>query len=108
MKPLILGLIVVATVSAGRRADTFIGVITDDVCARDGHRGMQMGPTDAECTRLCVMLHDADYVLHDGKNVYKLSGPETPEPFAGQKVRVVGTLDAKTQFIHVESIISAE
>lgn len=108
VRALILVLLVIGTASAGRRVDTFTGVITDDVCAKDGHGGMRMGPTDAECTRLCVMAHDAAYVLYDGKAAYKLVGSNEPEAFAAQKVRVVGTLDAAMQAIQVESIIAAE
>jgi hypothetical protein len=67
-----------------------------------------MGPTDAECTRLCVMVHDGAYVLYDGKDVYMLSDQQTPEKFAGEKVRVVGTLDAKTRTLHVDSMTAAK
>ena len=65
---------------------------------------MRMGPTDAECTTACVMAHGATYVLFDGKDVYSLSDQKAPEAFAGQKVTVVGTLDAATKTIRVESI----
>jgi hypothetical protein len=108
VKPLLATLLVVASLSAGQRPQTFIGTITDSECAGSGHAQMRMGPTDAECTRLCVMLHDASYVLHDGQDVYMLSDQVTPEQFAAQKVRVVGTLDAKTKTIQVESIVAAE
>jgi hypothetical protein len=67
-----------------------------------------MGPTDAECTTACVVAHGAAYVLEDGKNVYTLSDQKTPEKFAAQKVRVIGTLDAKTRTIQVDSITAAE
>ena len=103
-----MSLLVVAAVSAGQRPQTFTGVITDSECAIRGHAAMRMGPTDAECTRLCVMAHGASYVLYDGKDVYMLSDQNTPDQFAAQKVRVVGTLDAKTRTIQVESITAAE
>ena len=69
---------------------------------------MRMGPTDAECVRACVVAHGASYVLLDGKNVYTLSDQKTPEKFAAQKVTVVGTLDAKTKTIQVQSIAPAK
>ncbi len=50
------------------------------------------------------MAHDSDYVLGDGKNVYRLSDQKTPEQFAARKVKVVGTLDAKRKTITVDSI----
>jgi len=67
-----------------------------------------MGPTDAECTRICITAHNASYVLYDGKDVYMLSDQDTPEQFAAQKVKVVGTLDPKTKTIRVDSIAVAE
>ena len=104
MKSLIFGLLVVSMLSAAQGTQTFTGAITDDMCATAGHSQMQMGPTDAECTKACVRAHDAAYVLYDGKNVYTLSNQQLPEQFAAQKVRVVGTLDAKTKTIQVKSI----
>jgi hypothetical protein len=65
---------------------------------------MRMGPTDAECTVACVDAHGATYVLYDGKDVYTLSDQRTPEKFAARKVTVVGTLDARTRTIQVDSI----
>ena len=67
-----------------------------------------MGPTDAECTLACVDVHGATYVLYDGKNVYTLSDQRTPEKFAAQKVKVTGTLDAKTKTIQVDSIVAVK
>ena len=49
--------------------------------------------------RACVAAHGAAFVLFDGTNVYKLSDQKTPDKFAGQKVRVTGTVDAKTKTI---------
>jgi uncharacterized protein DUF5818 len=42
--------------------------------------------------------------LYDGKEFYTLSDQRTPEKFAGKKVRVTGTLNAKTKTIQVDSI----
>jgi Ni/Fe-hydrogenase subunit HybB-like protein len=108
MKRLILSLLAIAALAAAQRTQTFTGAITDDMCARADYSGMRMGPTDAECTIACVMVHGASYVLYDGKEVYTLSDQQTPEKFAGQKVTVTGTLDAKTKTIHVESITPAK
>jgi hypothetical protein len=108
MKHMIAGVLALATLSPAQRPQTFTGVITDDMCARGDHSGMRMGPNDAECTRACVAIHGAAYVLYDGKAVYMLSDQQTPETFAGQKVAVVGTLDAKTKTIQVQSIKAAK
>ena len=106
-KHLIWGLFSLAVLSAAQGTQTFTGIITDDMCATTGHAQMRMGPTDAECTVACVDVHGASYVLYDGTHVYTLSDQRTPEKFAAQKVRVVGTLDAKTKTIHVDSISAA-
>ena len=100
--------LLVATVAAAPRPQTFTGIITDDMCAKAGHAQMRMGPTDADCTTLCVSIHGALYVLADGKNVYTLSDQKAPEKFAGTKVSVIGTLDTKTRTIQVNSIRAAK
>jgi hypothetical protein len=104
MKYFSAGLLALAALSGGQSSQTFTGTITDNMCAKGDHAHMRMGPTDADCTRACVMAHDALYVLFDGKDAYALSDQQTPEKFAAQKVTVVGTLDAKTKTIRVQSI----
>lgn len=108
MRPLVVSLLAVTALSAAQGKQTFVGTITDDMCERADHSRMQMGPTDADCTRACVAQHGAAFVLFDGTNVYKLSDQKTPDKFAGQKVRVTGTVDAKTRTIRVESISAAK
>ena len=108
MKPSILGLAAIAVFAVAADQHTFTGVITDSMCARADHSHMQMGPTDAECTITCVQVHDASYVLFDGKAAYTLSDQKTPEKFAGKKVTVKGTLNAKTNTIQVDSIAAAK
>src|SRR3982751_1925685 len=105
MKLLIVVLMVVA--AAGAPARTFTGTITDSMCEKADHSGMKMGPTDAECARACNEEHDAAFVLYAGKTVYALSDQKTPAAFAGRKVTVTGTLDAKTNTIRVESIVAS-
>ena len=107
MKPVILSLFVAVAVSAAQGKQTFTGIVTDDMCPTGSHAQMRMGPTDAECARACITAHGAQYVLYDGKTAYVLSDQQTPDKFAAQRVTVVGTLDAKTKTIHVESIAAA-
>src|SRR5882672_4709713 len=108
MKPLIVSVLALATFSAPPDKQTFTGTITDDMCAKADHAQMRMGTTDAECTKAWISAHGAAYVLFDGKNVYALTDQHRPEKFAGQKVRVVGTLDAKAGTIHVDSMTAAK
>jgi hypothetical protein len=105
---LLVTLFAVAALSAPKAKQTFTGIITDEMCAKPGQAPLRWGPTDAECTLACVDVHGALYVLYDGTNVYALSDQRTPETFAAQKVRVVGTLDVKTKTIHVDSISASK
>jgi hypothetical protein len=102
MKTAIAALLAIAAVSGAPETRTFTGTISDEMCA-GSHAQMRMGPTDAECTKACVDAHGAAYVLTDGKRVYTLNGRQV-DKFAGQKVKVVGTLDEKGTTINVESI----
>jgi len=108
VKPLIVSLLVIASLAAAQGERKFTGTITDNMCAQADHSRMRMGSTDAECTIACVSAHGAMYVLYDGKESYALSDQRTPEKFAGKKVTVMGTLDAKTKMIKVDSITAAK
>ena len=98
---------VVALVSA-QKPQTYTGTISDSMCARADHSKMKMGSNDAECTNACVESHGAAFVLYDGKVSYTLKGKQPLQKFAGQKVQVVGTLDAKTSTIQVDSVSSSK
>ena len=111
MRRLLFGFLMTSTLALvpgnaqGQRK--FTGVITDSMCSSADHKGMRMGPTDAECTVACVLAHGALYVLYDGKEVYTLSDQTSPEKLAGKKVIVTGTLDAKTKTIHMNNSVSS-
>lgn len=107
MKALVAALLLFTSACAAPGARTFIGTITDEDCADGDHAGMQMGPTDAECTRACVLVHGTRYVLYDGTRAYVLSDQDTPARFAAQTVEVTGTLDASTMTIAVASMTAA-
>ena len=112
MKTLVLAVALVVGVAVltlqGQGHKTFTGTITDSMCENGDHSHMRMGPTDAECIKACVEEHDATFVLADGKDVYLLSDQKAPQKFAGQKVTIKGTLDARTKTIHVDSIAAAK
>ncbi len=96
-----------ATFALLASAATFQGVVTESMCKTD-HQAMNMGP-DPACIRACVKADkNVKYVLHDGKKMYKLSDQQTPEKFAGQRVKVTGTLYEKTGIIAVDRIEAAK
>jgi hypothetical protein len=98
--------IILATMAiAAPQKQTFTGTITDSICTKADHSQMRMGPSDAACTLACVDAHGAMFVLYDvNNNTYTLSDQTTARKFAGQKVKVFGTVDTSTKMIQVESI----
>jgi hypothetical protein len=90
-----------AALVAGAAPATFTGVITDTMCASD-HKMMNVTP-DAKCVRERVK-HSYKYALLAGERVYKLSDQQTSDKFAGEKVKITGTLNSKTGIIAVEKI----
>jgi Protein of unknown function (DUF5818) len=83
------------------KGKTFIGDISDKMC---GAKHM-MGESAKECTLACVKA-GSKFVLVDSKGkVYDLSDQKKPMPFAGEKVKVTGTL--KGDEIEVSSIEAA-
>ncbi len=105
---------------ASAQDKTFTGEIMDSNCAKDGSHAMMlkkegmgnMDPNDVKakkmCADNCVNKMGAKYVLYtSSKAVYQLDNQTKPEQFAGQKVRVTGTLDTATKTIHVTDIKEA-
>lgn len=88
--------------SSSAATKTFEGSIGDSMC---GLKHM-MGGGDKECTLECVK-GGGKFVLVDAahKKVYQLSDQKQPIEFAGQKVKVTGTL--KGEEIEVKSIAPA-
>ena len=82
-------------------AATFTGVITDTMCG--AKHTMVKDQSDADCIKMCLK-GSSQYALYDGKDVLKLSDQKKPAAFAAQRVKVTGTLDAKTRTIKVASI----
>jgi hypothetical protein len=80
------------TVKAGTK--TFVGNVSDSMC---GLKHMMPGKSDKECTLECVKA-GSKFVLADLANgkVYQLSDQKKPEPLAGQKVKITGSLRGDT------------
>lgn len=108
MRALVFSLLAVSSLANAAGKQKFTGVITDSMCPDGDHSHMRMGSTDAECTVACVSIHDAMYVLYDGKQTFILSDQKTPEKLAGKKVTVTGTLDTRTKTIRVDAIAAVE
>lgn len=91
---------------------SFKGEIMDSACANAGsHEGMMKKAgltTPKECTEACIK-NGSKYVLFNPatKKVYQLDDQTKPEQFAGDHVKVNGTLDKTTSTIHVTDIEAA-
>jgi hypothetical protein len=98
---------------AAPKEGTYPGEIMDDACAKAGSHDAMMKKeglkTAKECTAACVK-NGSKYVQFNqaNKKVYQLDDQTKPEQFAGDKVTVKGTLDAKTNTIHVTDIEPAK
>ena len=107
MKSMMAGVLAIATL-VQPASKVFTGTITDSMCATADHAPVRMGPTDAECAKACAEEHDTRFMLYDGKQAYELSDQKGAEKFAGQKVRVTGTVNTKAKTIQVTSIAAAK
>ena len=89
---------------AAPKQQTFVGSISDSMC---GLKHMMPGQSDKDCTLECVKA-GSKFVLADTANnkVYQLSDQQKPKAFAGEKVKVTGTLQGDT--IQVSSISAAK
>ncbi|HBY59561.1 MAG TPA: hypothetical protein DEH78_07040 [Solibacterales bacterium] len=108
MKKLTLALSL-ATALLFAQAKTYTGIITDTMCGKD-HAHMGNSQPIAECVKACVKAgKEFKYALltPDGK-LYKLSDQKTPEQFAAKKVKVTGTLFAKTGVLKVDRMEAAK
>ena len=68
-----------------------------------------LGTDAASCSKACVR-RGGEWVLRSGENVYHLLYQAGVEQFAGQKVKVVGTLDSSINTIdnyHIDADDSA-
>jgi hypothetical protein len=96
----------------------FRGEVSDSQCALNVHsltrshqemlKSKSMGGTAVSCSLYCIKNLGGEFVLAAGKNVYRLDKQDAARDFVGQKTKIIGTLDAKTNTIHVEKIESAE
>ena len=82
------------------QTETLTGTMCDVMCGTK-HRMMTF-VSDKDCTLGCVKL-GFKYALFTGGKVYELDGKEADlEKFAGQKVKITGTVDKKK--LHVVSV----
>lgn len=117
MKLVLLAIALTGAAYGATTPQTFVGEISDSQCALNvhsktgSHKEMTvnhtMGNTEAECVDACVRS-GGQYVLVTPKKVFKLSDQKKPAAFPARKVKVVGTLDEKSDTIKVQTISAEE
>ena len=79
---------------------TYDGMVTDSHCG--AKHSTAIGRTATDCAIICVRA-GSQFVLIDGDTRYLLDGdPVTLKQVAGQRARIIGTLNGKT--ISVEAV----
>jgi hypothetical protein len=112
-------LVAVLLVRAGDdRPQMFHGEIGDTQCAFNVHsmtrshaemlKSKKMGGTPGACASYCVQYLGGDFVLSSKNEVYRLDNQEKVHLFAGQKVKITGTLEPKSKTIHILGIEPAQ
>jgi hypothetical protein len=108
--------ILLAIVSPALRGgdEVFTGELADSQCAMNVHsltrshsemlQGKEVGKTDADCVWYCIKERGGRFVLLVKGKVYKLDKQDLDRELAGRKVKVAGTLDPKTNTIHVTRV----
>jgi Protein of unknown function (DUF5818) len=104
--------------AGSKEISTFRGEIADSQCALNVHsltrshqemlKAKSMGGTALSCAVYCVRYMGGNFVLTSGKHVYHLDNQELVQKFIAQRVKIFGTLDQKTNTLHVEKIDADE
>jgi hypothetical protein len=104
--------------AADEKPTTFHGQIADTQCALNVHsltrshaemlKAKATGGTEGSCATYCVRYLGGDFVLSAKGEVYRIDNQEKVRLFAGQKVKITGTLEPKTKTIRLLEIEPAE
>jgi len=90
--------------SSPDESQTYDGMITDTHCG--AKHSAAIGLAAAECTRVCVHAGQ-EFALVDGDKVFVLTGDrEALKRVAGQRAKIVGTLNGNT--ISVSSVVAGK
>jgi len=109
---------VVLAYAGDAKPQVFRGEIGDTQCALNVHsltrshtemlKSKKMGGTAGACATYCVQYLGGDFVLSSKNEVYRLDNQEKVRLFAGQRVKITGTLEPKGKTIHIADIEPAQ
>ena len=110
----VMGMLTLAITTFAEDSRVFHGSVSDNQCAMNVHsltrshqemlKSKSMGGTPNTCSVYCIANLGGYLVLATGKDVFRLDRPDLVHGFEGQRVVVVGVLDAKVNQIHVLKI----
>src|SRR5271155_2936377 len=110
------GILAVAGAAYAQNMQVFHGEISDSQCALNVHsltrshqemlksKSGDAGKTPASCSQYCIVHMGGKFVLASKGHVFHLDNQELPRGFVGERVKVRGILDPKTEIIHVVDI----
>src|SRR3977135_3236194 len=108
------GVLALATGACAQNSRVFRGEVSDSQCALNVHsltrshqemlKSKSMGGTPNTCSVYCIEHLGGYLVLSAAKDVYRLDRSDLVHGFEGQKVKVTGILETKTNQIHVQKI----
>lgn len=108
------GILILTGAAQGQSTRVFRGEVSDSQCALNVHsltrshqemlKSKSMGGTSNSCAVYCIENLGGSLVLSSGKDVFRLDRPELVHGFEGQRVKINGTLDHKTNQLHVLKI----
>ena len=84
------------------KKQTFTGAISDSMCGASH----MMDGSAKDCTLKCVDSGSKFVLVGPNGKIYQLSDQKSPRPFAGENVKVTGTLNG--DMITVSSISAAK
>lgn len=97
-----------ALMASAANKTIFLGEVSDSQCALNVHslsrsheemiKKSTLGTDAASCARACIR-RGGEWVLRSGDDVYRLKNQGGIELYAGEKVRITGALDSKTNTI---------
>ena len=107
-------ILAVTGAAQGQSEKVFHGEVSDSQCALNVHsltrshqemlKSKSMGGTANTCSVYCIEHMGGYLVLSAANDIFRLDRPDLVHGFEGQRVKIMGTLDAKLKLIHVVKI----
>lgn len=111
---LAVGVLWLATMGSAQGPRVYRGEVSDSQCALNVHsltrshqemlKSKTMGGTANTCSVYCITHLGGYLVLSAGNDVFRLDRPDLVHGFEGQKVKITGFLDTKSNILRVQKV----